>query len=294
MTIFVTITLCVLLLGLGLFQVVLASGAPLGQFAWGGQNRVLPARLRAGSIASAALYAAFIVLVLDRAGVVTVLPNQVAETAMWALSGLLALGAVPNLMSSSKHERYLMAPLALVMSLLSLIVALSPDLLRTIVIVAVHTPIWVWPLYCLLLFLGLQRTRDSSVTVLRVLSLPLVVAGLAIWSFIGAGMTGLPVMLLGLALGSAVGWQFERDGATRRLADGKIFLRGEWLSFVQIVVVLVFRYAINVVPFAAPTLNANPIWHMSSLFVSAALSALFLGRTAAKLRVYFARTTVSA
>jgi len=288
--IFAAITLCCLLLGLGLFQILLAAGAPAGHFAWGGQHRVLPPRLRLGSIASAVLYAAFIMLVLDRAGILPLLPNQIAEIAMWWLAGLLALGAVPNLMSRSKPERNLMAPLALVMSLLSVIVALSPDLLRTIVIVAVHTPIWVWPLYGLLLFLGLQRTRDSSGTVLRVLILPLVVAGLAIWSFVGAGLGGLPVSLAGLVVGSTIGWQFERDGATRRLADGKIWLRGEWLSFAQIVVVLVFRYTINVVPFAAPTLNANPIWHMSSLFVSAALSALFLGRTAARLKVYFVRT----
>jgi hypothetical protein len=294
MTIFATIALGVLLLGLGVFQLVLATGAPFGHFAWGGQHRVLSPQLRLGSIASAALYAAFIVLVLDRAGILSVLPEQASQAAMWALATLLALGAVPNLMSSSKPERYLMAPLAIVMAVLSLILALDPELLRTIVIVAAHTPIWVWPLYGLLLFLGLQRTRDSSISVLRLLILPLVVAGLAIWSFIGAGVTGFPVMLLGLVAGSTIGWQFEPADATRRLVDGKIWLRGEWLTFAQIAVVLVFRYAVNVMPFAAPTLNANPIWHLSSLFVSAGLSALFLGRTAARLKVYFARTAVTA
>ena len=38
------------------------------------------------------------------------------------------------------------------------------DLLETIVMVITHTPIWVWVLYGLLLFLGIQRTRDSSVS----------------------------------------------------------------------------------------------------------------------------------
>ena len=125
MTIFATIGLCVLLLGLGLFQLVLAGGAPLGGFAWGGQHRVLPARLRTSRAISAALYAVFVVLVLDRAGILSVLTNEVAAIAIWVLAGLLALGAVPNLISRSKPERYLMAPLALVMSLLSVIVGLS-------------------------------------------------------------------------------------------------------------------------------------------------------------------------
>ena len=162
------------------------------------------------------------------------------------------------------------------------------DLFRTIAIVVIHTPVWVWVLYGLLLFLGLQRTRDSTVSLVRVLILPLAVTGLAIASLIGAGLSALPVMLFGLGIGSLAGLQLERDGATRRLADGRVWLRGEWVSLVQIVVVLVFRYAMNVVPIFAPMLNADPIWHVASLFISAALSGLFLGRTAAKLKVYFA------
>lgn len=162
------------------------------------------------------------------------------------------------------------------------------DLLRTIVVVALHTPIWVWPLYAVLLFLGLQRTRDSSVSLIRVLILPLVVTGFAILSFIAAGLSGLPVMLVGLAIGGTAGWLLEREGGTLRLVDGRIWLRGEWWSFVQIVAVLIFRYATNVVAAMAPVLNANPTWHVGSLFLSAGLSALFLGRTAARLKVYFA------
>ncbi|MEQ1900171.1 MAG: hypothetical protein ABL866_05510 [Devosia sp.] len=165
------------------------------------------------------------------------------------------------------------------------------DLLRTIAIVVTHTPIWVWGLYGLLLFLGWQRTRDSSVSLVRMLILPLVVAVFAISSFIGGGLSGLPVMLVGLVIGGTGGWLLERDGGTRRLADGRIWLRGEWWSFAQIAVVLNFRYATNVIPIFAPALNANPMWNVSSLFLFAALPALFLGRTAARLNEYFSRVT---
>ncbi len=162
------------------------------------------------------------------------------------------------------------------------------DTFRTIVMVVSHTPLWVWVLYGLLLFLGLQRTRDRSVSLVRVLILPLVVTGLAVWSFVAAGLAVLPIMVVGVAAGSMAAWQLEPAGATRRLADGKLWLRGEWWSFGQIVVVLVFRYATNVIPILAPDFNANPAWHLGSLFISAALSGLFLGRTAARLTVYFA------
>lgn len=164
----------------------------------------------------------------------------------------------------------------------------------TVTNVVIHTPIWVWFLYALLLFLGFQRTRDSNVALFRVLTLPFVVTLLAISSFIFAGLGALPFMLLGLLIGGTAGWQLERDGATRRLPDGRIWIRGEWWTFAQIVLVLIFRYTINVVPFIDPALDADPIWHYGTLFISAALSALFLGRTAARLRVYYAAAPATA
>jgi hypothetical protein len=160
-------------------------------------------------------------------------------------------------------------------------------ILTTVFTIVIHTPIWVLPLYALLLFLGFQRTRDSTVPLYRVLILPLVVALLATLTFIGAGAGGLPAMLTGLALGSAAGWQLEHEGATRRLVDGRVWLRGELWSFSQLVVVLIFRYATSAAGGMDPALNANPVWHLTTLGISAGLSGLFLGRAAARLRVYF-------
>lgn len=162
------------------------------------------------------------------------------------------------------------------------------DVLRTAVIVVTHTPIWVWVLYAGLLFLGFQRTRDSTVPLFRVLLLPLVVTVLAIVSFVGAGLGGLPAMLVGLAIGNAAGWRQERVGATVRLAGGRVWLRADWWSFVQLTLVLVFRYATNVISAMNPALDANPVWHHGTLAISAALSGLFIGRAAARVRVYFA------
>jgi hypothetical protein len=161
------------------------------------------------------------------------------------------------------------------------------DVLKHIAVIVIHTPIWVWPLYALLLFLGFQRTRDSTVSLWRMLILPLVVALLAVSNLIGAGLGALPTALLGLAIGSVAGWLLERDGATRRLPDGKLWLRGEWWSFAQIGLVLVFRYVTSVASAMDPVLNADSTWHLSTVFISTALSAVFLGRTAARLRVYW-------
>lgn len=117
--------MCAVLFGLGVFQLLLAAGAPLGRFAWGGQYRVLPTRLRVGSLVSTCLYAVFSLVVLDRAGMLSVLPGQTARILVRVIVGLFSLGAIPNLISRSRPERYVMAPLSLFLSGLSLVVALG-------------------------------------------------------------------------------------------------------------------------------------------------------------------------
>ena len=116
---------CAVLAGLTIFQGALIAGAPLGSMAWGGQHRVLPARLRIGSALSIALYALFAYAALARAGLV---PPLVGETftsiAMWVLTAYFALGVVMNGISRSKPERLIMTPTALVLAALYLVLSL--------------------------------------------------------------------------------------------------------------------------------------------------------------------------
>ena len=72
------IALVVILSLLAVFQLALALGAPLGHFAWGGQHRVLPGRLRIGSLVSIVIYAIIAVLALDRAGLIDVVSDVVS------------------------------------------------------------------------------------------------------------------------------------------------------------------------------------------------------------------------
>jgi len=115
-----------LLTALILFQVALIAGAPLGRLAWGGQDRVLPVRKRLGSAISIGLYIIFGVLILQRAGLTTVLPWAGAvRVAVWVLAGYFALGIAMNAASRSRPERWTMAPLCAVLAALTLVVALS-------------------------------------------------------------------------------------------------------------------------------------------------------------------------
>ena len=125
MTIPAAIAFCTLLLVLGALQLLLAAGAPIGHLAWGGEHRVLPARLRIGSVVTTGLYAVFAVVVLDRSGLVSVLPAQASQVGIWVITGVFLLGAIPNFISRSKPERYVMAPLSLLLSGLSMVILLA-------------------------------------------------------------------------------------------------------------------------------------------------------------------------
>jgi hypothetical protein len=108
---------------LALFQLALVLGAPWGAFAWGGQVEVLPPSLRVGSACSILLYAAFAVVVLDRAGEIDVLSDAAASIGAWVVFGFSAVGVLVNAVSRSKPERYTMTPVCLVLAVASFVVA---------------------------------------------------------------------------------------------------------------------------------------------------------------------------
>ncbi len=118
-------TACTLLLCLVIFQIALILGAPIGRFAWGGNNTVLPINLRVASASSIALYLVFAMFILGKANVIsTPLSGNVLAIGMWILTGYFILGVVMNGMSRSKPERMVMTPVAAALALLFLIVAL--------------------------------------------------------------------------------------------------------------------------------------------------------------------------
>ena len=112
---------------IAVFQVALALGAPLGDAAWGGRQARLSTRLRIGSAVAAVFWMLAMLIVLGRAGFdVSPFPDVVERWGTWVLVGLLPVGALMNIASSSRWERYLWGPLALVLGVLTLVVALHP------------------------------------------------------------------------------------------------------------------------------------------------------------------------
>jgi hypothetical protein len=108
------------------FQAALALGAPWGRAAWGGAHERLPDALRVASAFAAALWVIAALLVLARAGFDwSPIPFSVATWGTWVLVGMLVLGTLMNLASRSRLERLIQSPIAAVLSILCLVVALA-------------------------------------------------------------------------------------------------------------------------------------------------------------------------
>lgn len=117
---------CLLLAVLAVFQVSLALGAPWGRFAWGGQHRVLPPRLRAGSLVSVLIYVFVAVVVAGRGDLLSFdVADRVLEVAAWCVTGYFVLGIGLNLASRSTPERLVMTPLCALLAVLCGVVALG-------------------------------------------------------------------------------------------------------------------------------------------------------------------------
>lgn len=112
--------------GLPVLQLALIAGAPLGHAAWGGTATQLPQSLRLASAVTILIYVLGAVLVLRRAGFpIRWISPVFAHWGTWALVIILTLSALANFLSQSPWERFLLAPTALLLAVLCLIVALK-------------------------------------------------------------------------------------------------------------------------------------------------------------------------
>lgn len=126
MVVFSAVTFAVLIIALLIFQIALICGAPLGHMAWGGQNKVLPMKLRISSAASLVIYAILAVIVLSKAGILTIIPEgNFLNISTWVVAAYLTFGVLLNIVSRSKVEQAVMTPVALVLAVTAYIVAIS-------------------------------------------------------------------------------------------------------------------------------------------------------------------------
>jgi hypothetical protein len=121
---------CGILVLLALFQVALIAGAPLGEFAWGGHNEVLPTRGRVNSAVAIVVYALFALIILNAVGRLNVLTTLPGTIATYVVAALFFANFVVSAVSPSPRERAVMTPVSLLLAALCLFVAVTGHLAR--------------------------------------------------------------------------------------------------------------------------------------------------------------------
>ena len=122
MTSAAAVAACLLLAGLVVFQVLLVCGLPLGRFAWGGQQDVLPSRLRVGSAVASVVYVVVGWVLVARAAQGA---GGILGVVSWVVAGFFLLGTAGNLVSRSLPERLVMTPVAFALCALTVVVAIQ-------------------------------------------------------------------------------------------------------------------------------------------------------------------------
>jgi hypothetical protein len=108
------------------FQILLAYGKPFGEFAWGGQHKVLPKKLRVASILSIFIYLAIAVCLVSKSGLYQIIPKgKLLDTLVWIILAYFILGIFLNAISPNKSERYTMTPIAIILAICVLIIAIT-------------------------------------------------------------------------------------------------------------------------------------------------------------------------
>lgn len=145
-----------------------------------------------------------------------------------------------------------------------------------------RTPLWVWPLFLLLLYLGYAQTRMRPVPVARLAVLPVVMPGLSLFgmlSVFGANAIALGCWLAALlatvACVRAVG---APRGAVWSSDTGKFVVPGSWWPLVLIMAIFFTRYAVAVALAMNPSLpQLTPFTVVVSLTYGLP-SGFFIGR----------------
>lgn len=113
--------------GMATFQILLAVGLPFGHAAFGGANAVLSAKLRIASALSALVFCAALYIVLERGlfsgGVSASAPIRIG---IWVLAAIFGASSLANIVSRSRWERFLMAPLGCALMTCCVVLALAP------------------------------------------------------------------------------------------------------------------------------------------------------------------------
>jgi len=100
---------------IAIMTVLVACGLPLGEFTMGGQHKILPKKFRVMAAILVAIQIFAMIIILQAGGFVPLwLSFKVTKYICFFFAAYLSLNTIMNMLSKSRKEKYVMAPLSLI------------------------------------------------------------------------------------------------------------------------------------------------------------------------------------
>jgi hypothetical protein len=144
-----------------------------------------------------------------------------------------------------------------------------------------HTPAWVWLILALLIYRGLKRTRTREVSPNSLILLPSILTLLALRRLLMAGLDAevLASTTAGIIAAFVALLTLKPARQTRRVANGKLLLQGEWLSLGLLMVIFAVNYVDGVLTVINPAAAASGPMQFAWSFVNGLSICFMVGRS---------------
>ncbi|MGE5148756.1 MAG: hypothetical protein ACM3II_01430, partial [Rhodospirillaceae bacterium] len=145
--------------------------------------------------------------------------------------------------------------------------------------IVLHTPLWVWPLLVLVVWLGWLGRKPLTLSPIRLAVLPLVGLGVTVAGVVQTVMPGLMLggWLVGLLLSLPVGHAVGRRRKVAWQDNGRLWIAGGWFALVFALSIFVVRYALGVSFGVWPELARQPRWIAAAGLAGGVIAGMGLG-----------------
>lgn len=144
------------------------------------------------------------------------------------------------------------------------------------------TPWWVFALFVYLVIIGYRATRTQKISLERLAIIPLFFTA---WSLYGVfsiyqeTLFKVVLWMLSFAFGGIIGWLLVRKThITVDKAKRLLRIPGSWATLALVVVIFSVKYFFGYTFAVQPELTQHPLYYISDILSSGAISGIFVGR----------------